>query len=329
MDDEVFRKVSLERIASPEQLDQTMTVTSPKSILSLLAAGLLLIAIIVWSVFGTISTRIYGQGILMKSAGIRNIDHLAEGMITDIRIIPGDIIQVGDIVARIDRREQINEIIQMKEDVRQLVEIKNTRQKELETKNKEKIMDIEEQIVYIESLIEKGREELMYSSFVVSPYSGRVLEVKFNKGDILTREATIASVELMGDAIKDLEAVIYIEAEHGKSIYTGMEVKISPSNVKKEEYGFLLGRVISVSEYSATNQGMLSVLGSEEMVSQLKGDRVPVEIRVELIPDAQTQSGYKWSSPQGPPININSGTLCGAAVTIESMAPIEKVFPIR
>ena len=42
----IFREVSLERLSSPEQLDQMMTVTSPRAWLSLVAiAAILLTAI--------------------------------------------------------------------------------------------------------------------------------------------------------------------------------------------------------------------------------------------------------------------------------------------
>jgi NHLM bacteriocin system secretion protein len=197
--------------------------------------------------------------------------------------------------------------------------------KELEIEhdsNKDKITETENEI-------RKLREELEYNSFVVSPYSGRVLEVKMNKGDILEPGIPVISLELIGDAIKELEAIIYIPAEQGKMVYTGMEVHISPTTVKKEEYGFLLGRVTSVSEYPATRQRMLSLVGNEEIVSQLMGRSTPIEVHVDLVPDSNTESGYKWSSPKGPPTKINSGTLCTSSVTVQNVPPIKKVLPIR
>ena len=44
----VFRKVSLDRLASPEQLDQLMQITTPKGWVALLALSVLLLTAIVW-----------------------------------------------------------------------------------------------------------------------------------------------------------------------------------------------------------------------------------------------------------------------------------------
>ena len=50
----IFRKKALDRISSPEELDQYLTVTGPGVWLPLLAVVVLLIGSIVWMVFGQI-----------------------------------------------------------------------------------------------------------------------------------------------------------------------------------------------------------------------------------------------------------------------------------
>ena len=241
---ENFRKISLERLSSPEQLDRIMTVTSPKGWLALAAMLILIVTTLIWSIFGTIPTRVYGQGILMKSGGVRNVTHTKEGIITDIRVRPGDIVRPGDVIARVEQREQLNAILDMKEQLQNLSKDREN--------NKEKISELEKEI-------EKAREKLEFDSFVVSSYSGRVLEVKFNKGDMLLSGEPIISLELIGEEIKELEAIIYVPAEQEKRVYTGMEVQISPTIVNKKNT-VLIGRVISVSEYPSTRQGMISIL---------------------------------------------------------------------
>jgi hypothetical protein len=63
----IFRKQSLERLSSPEQLDQLMQVVSPRSWLPLsVFAGLLLLTL-AWSVLGRIPITATGQGALVSS----------------------------------------------------------------------------------------------------------------------------------------------------------------------------------------------------------------------------------------------------------------------
>ena len=89
MSKSVFRKASLDRLSSPEQLDQVMSVTSPRAWLALLAIGAILLAALVWGVFGTIPSKTYGQGILLTSGGVHDITHISSGRVTDIRVRQG------------------------------------------------------------------------------------------------------------------------------------------------------------------------------------------------------------------------------------------------
>ncbi|MFO7717174.1 MAG: hypothetical protein R6Y91_01230, partial [Desulfohalobium sp.] len=62
----LFRNVSLERLSSPEQLDQVLQVTTPKGWLALLTlAGMIAIALI-WGIFGSLPTKVTGMGMFIS-----------------------------------------------------------------------------------------------------------------------------------------------------------------------------------------------------------------------------------------------------------------------
>ncbi len=54
---EIFRKKSLERVSSPEQLNDYIRVTTPSVWLVLIAVILLLVGLLAWSVFGTVNVN--------------------------------------------------------------------------------------------------------------------------------------------------------------------------------------------------------------------------------------------------------------------------------
>lgn len=62
MEDSVFRKKSLERISSPEQLNDYLRVTNPTVWLVLGAVILLLLGVIVWGSVATIDSFASGTG---------------------------------------------------------------------------------------------------------------------------------------------------------------------------------------------------------------------------------------------------------------------------
>jgi hypothetical protein len=61
----IFRQESLERLSSPEQLDQLMQIVTPRSWLSLSALGALVMLGVVWSIVGRIPMTATGKGILV------------------------------------------------------------------------------------------------------------------------------------------------------------------------------------------------------------------------------------------------------------------------
>jgi len=158
-----------------------------------------------------------------------------------------------------------------------------------------------------------------------SPYAGRVLEVTATSGSLVAPGQRLLTLEPLAGA---LETVLYIPAGEGKKVRPGMAVRIAPSTVKAEEYGFLLGKVKTVSEFPVTPEGLRRVLRNDKLAEDLIGKSAPIEVVATLEADATTPSGFKWSSSKGPPTQIFSGTLSKGTVVVEDRRPISYVLPI-
>jgi HlyD family secretion protein len=122
--------------------------------------------------------------------------------------------------------------------------------------------------------------------------------------------------------------VLYVPSSYGKQIQVGMTAYVSPSTVKREEFGLMVGRVTYVSDYPATSRGMLRILKNDKLLASLVGADSPYEVHADLLVDEHTFSGYRWSSSQGPPLKIQSGTRAAAYITVASRRPIEMVVPL-
>ncbi len=68
----IFRKESLERLSSPEQLDQLMQVVGPRSWLPLTALSVLMILSLIWSIFGRIPVTATSNGLLVRPTNSSN-----------------------------------------------------------------------------------------------------------------------------------------------------------------------------------------------------------------------------------------------------------------
>lgn len=312
MSKSLFREASMDRLSSPEQLDELIRVTSTKAWFALAAIGCIFVSVLVWGFLGSIPTKIDGQGILISNGGIFTIKHHSTGQVVDMRFKPGDIVKKGDVVARIEVPELVEEINRLQNTLH-----------DMESKQQpgsDEYKKIESQMISL-------RGELDYKSQIVSQIDGMILDIKISKGSIVQPGESLISLEQLGGTVK-MEAVCYVPAEQGGKIFPGMEAQISPTTINKEEYGFMMGRVVYVSEYPSTTEGMMQTLGNENLVSMLVDKGAPIMIRIDLIPDSGTENHYKWSTGEGPLISIQSGMIINGSVIINREKPISKVIPV-
>lgn len=356
-DTKLFRKAALDKLSSPERLDVLMEVTSPAGWLALTALGVVVFLIIVWSVFGWIPTKVAGQGILIRGGAVLAVTSDNQGRLSQITVSPGDTLVRGQVVAKMSQDDLLSRIANQRAlladmerqrsgfgtgGIEARLQQKIAQQQALVERGlltRSSLMATQQELAALRqqgagrtSQVEQLRRDIKdlenraaAASQVVSPYAGRVLEIMTNVGDLIGPGARLLTLEEMNAPI---DAVMYIPAGEGKKIQPGMEVRVSPSTVKSEEYGFMIGEVTKVSDYPVTPEGLLRVLRNEALVESLAGSGAPIEVKVKLIPDPSTPSGFRWSSSKGPPLKVLSGTLCSGQVVVERKRPISYVLPI-
>jgi HlyD family secretion protein len=126
---------------------------------------------------------------------------------------------------------------------------------------------------------------------------------------------------------QSLELVAYIPSSQAKETKNGMEVQISPSTIKREEYGFLKGQVVYVSGYPATQAALMRNFENESLARALSGLGPVTEVRVALKTDPRTPSGFQWSTSKGPNVILSSGTICSMQIVTHRQKPITLVLP--
>jgi len=301
---------------------ESLKITSPVGWLALISTGLLITVVIFWGIYGNIPSKVKGKGILLKGGGILRVEAPGDGRVLTINVKSGDYVKKGDLIAHLEQPELVFKIDEAKREIAGvrdeiLVSKKKKERKTLDNKLKKK--ELEREILI-------NRFEL-YSK-VISSHSGRVLEVRVAEGDNIKKGQAVVMMELSGDNIKDLEAVIYVDPLKGKKVKPGMLIQIYPSTVKAEEYGFIRGIVTHVDEYPSTWDGMMKTLQNRELVKRLAKGGAPIRLTVDLLPDSENRSGYKWSSSKGPSHKIQSGTICTSSVTVKKQPPLSLVLPI-
>ena len=406
----IFRKTSIDRLSSPEQLDRLVPVTDTKAWLALAMLLAMLATAGVWSIVGALPSRVSGDGILITEGG-RVFDAVApaDGVLEEITVAVDDVVERDQVVAvlsqrdlqlqydsalatleefeadyariaaEVDQQEELR-LAALEESIRAAEERMDTVVQRLEQAEgrladeqqlfergistnprvlerqlavddiERELNELEQQLAELEvsrfegnvsgiqreqdarRLVNDARREvtelraqLERGTSIVAPDAGRVTEIQASIGTIVGRGKPAISFESLGDG---LELVLYVPPQHGKSVELGMRVQVSPKTAPREEYGTIIGSVASVSVFPSTVEGMTAVLRNSELVRQFSSDGPPYRAQVRLQHDPQSLSGYHWTSDRGGQLDLRSGTLANAEVTVRSQKPIEMVIPL-
>lgn len=102
MENQLFRKSSIERVSSPEQLNDYVCVSNPSVWMILAAVIVLLIGVCAWGVFGKLDTKISTAGVSQNGIFIcfvaeENAAKIKPGMELNV---DGNVLSVSEISAK-------------------------------------------------------------------------------------------------------------------------------------------------------------------------------------------------------------------------------------
>ena len=86
---QIFSQEALDKLRSPEKLDTMLPITTPITWMALVAILVLLFSVVLWSIYGAFTVKAEGMGMIMDSAGVMNISHVATGKIAHLYVKPG------------------------------------------------------------------------------------------------------------------------------------------------------------------------------------------------------------------------------------------------
>ena len=320
----IYRKKALAHIASLEQLDRMIIVARPTGWLSLAAVGAILASALAWGIWGSVPVEIHGRGIIVRRGGILEVTASTGGQLAEVSVEPGSVVHRGQVVARVARPDLIEDIAVARSDLSAACALRDELQENASSEGMG-LTEGERAVRELEQAVERLESKLLLHTQIVSQVTGRVVEVACAASQPVVAGSVLLRLEPLDEP---LLAIVYINARDGQRVRRGMEADISPTTVPREEYGSVLGLVTNVSPYPVSQQSMLRVLGGNpELVASLSGGGAPIAVTVDMVPDLDAPSGFKWTSAGGPDEQIHSGTLCGARVVVSRVRPIGLVIP--
>ena len=304
---QIFSQEALDKLRSPEKLDTMLPITTPVSWMGLIAVLVLLFAVVLWSIYGAFTVKADGMGMIMDSAGVMNVSHIANGKISKLYIQPGMTIKRGDLIAHMEQASQSADTRMAQYGMGLASNDRDAMGRAYQYDAKRYQQDVAEDIY--------------------SDYDGIVDEVMVDVGTMISAGTPICSVRITQNR-DELTGLLYIPLDKGKRVEPGMTIQLAPNGADVSQTGSLLGVVRTVSQYPITSQGIQQHLGNAQLaqwIMQAQNSSL-MEITFDLVKDDDDASGYLWTSKVGEHKPVTAGSFCTGSIIIERKPPIEKVF---
>ena len=227
----IFRKTALDKISSPDQLDEVIVITPPSFWLAMLGAGVILVTALIWSIFGRIPVNVSANGIYMTDDGIHVVYAENGGIVEEVCIKDGETVKKGDLIARLSSAE-LSEKLSLLEKRRSEVEsvtIDSTG--DIANADNKSLLDIKSELLTLKSTLNANEEMLAMRKKQLAD-----LQAKANAAQSRMQQARSMYYGYMSMDSTTLESINFQQAQTelntAKSYYESARSQLSSFNAQ-------------------------------------------------------------------------------------------------
>ena len=164
---DLFRKTSLEKLSSPEQLDKMIVITPPSFWMALSGAGLVIVVALIWSILGRLPVNVETQGIYVNNGGIYSVYSEMAGIIENIEVNEGDEIKKGEVIAYLNKDDLEQKITNYDYRIKNVESITMDSEADVITADNKSLVEIKSQMLTLDQNLYQNQELLeLYSNKV-------------------------------------------------------------------------------------------------------------------------------------------------------------------
>ena len=163
-------------------------------------------------------------------------------------------------------------------------------------------------------------------SFLTSTVNGLVVSTKTDNEPF---EAFDPIVSVVGDDASGGQSqrtllLAYADNEAQRDLRVGMEAQVWPADQKRDEIGYVRGRVSQVVRYPADAAKVRQILKSDILAKRLmEQSDVVYEVIIDLQRDPADPTCYDWSFGQPDDVSMDFGTYCSVLTETRRLSMFE------
>lgn len=167
-------------------------------------------------------------------------------------------------------------------------------------------------------------------SFLTSTVSGLVISTKSDNEPFEAFDPIVSVID-GNDARRQshrTQLIAYADNNAQRDLRIGMEAQVWPADEKRDEIGYVRGRISQVVRYPADADDVRQTLKSDILAKRLLGDgnNVVYEVLIDLQQDPADSTAYDWSFGAPDDVSMEIGTYCSVLTETRRLSMFQYLF---
>ena len=173
------------------------------------------------------------------------------------------------------------------------------------------------EIARLQDELNAARTVLETEADVRADAPGRVVAINTRRGAQVSPGETLFEIlPGAGDSSVRLDAILFVPINTGKQIAEDDRALLTPADLPEDVRDKIVARVNAVSAVPASSSRLQFVLGDDALARQVEDAGPTFEVNLTLETPAGG-SGYRWTSPRPPDVDLTPGTPLAGRITVE------------
>ena len=166
-------------------------------------------------------------------------------------------------------------------------------------------------------------------SFLTSTVNGLVISTKTDNEPFEAFDPIVSVIDgdATGGQLQQTQLIAYADNEAQRDLRIGMEAQVWPADEKRDEIGYVRGRITQVVRYPAAADEVRQTLKSSILAKRLleQGD-VVYEVRIDLLRLPENSTHYDWSFGEPADVCMGIGTYCSVLTETRRRSMFQYLF---
>ena len=148
-------------------------------------------------------------------------------------------------------------------------------------------------------------------SILTSTVEGTVINTKADNEAFEAFDPILSVVSGSEQSAQGAMVIAYIDNAGQRDLREGMDAQVWPEDEKRDEIGYVRGKVVRIDRYPVEASQVRQILKSGDMANRLlESGEMMYQVQIELLSSPDDPSLYDWSFGQPEDVNMNVGTYC-------------------